>query len=139
MPSLIVLSFHILIMIKLTVVAILIVLALSAHLACSFRGVSSRWVTPSSRTRSSVKRLLCVLHADGDQRALVANAENMRILNEVIEQASNTQKAVVIDFSTSVCEPCQRIAPMFEKLAKDFEAKALFVKVCLCCLPFLDY
>ena len=126
-------------MLHLTVFAICIVLALSAQSAHSFRGLSSRWVTSFSRTASIAKHLQCIRGgADGHKGEFVKHVEDMGILSAMIAQASNTHKVLVIDFSATWCGPCQRIAPVFEKLAKEFETKALFVKVCLRCLPFLD-
>jgi len=38
-------------------------------------------------------------------------------------------KLVVVDFTATWCPPCQRIAPKFEAMARDFSNLAIFVKV----------
>lgn len=39
-------------------------------------------------------------------------------------------KPVVIDFYGITCMPCKMMAPKFEALAKEYDGKAIFMKVC---------
>jgi len=36
---------------------------------------------------------------------------------------------VIVDFYADWCGPCQMLSPILEKLAKEYEEKALFVKI----------
>ena len=36
---------------------------------------------------------------------------------------------LILDFTASWCPPCQMIKPHFEQMAKDFEGKAIFLKI----------
>ena len=47
--------------------------------------------------------------------------------NHIMSEAGS--KPLVIDFTASWCPPCQMIKPIFEQLAKDYEGKAVLVKV----------
>ena len=44
-------------------------------------------------------------------------------------QSEVGSQLLIIDFTASWCPPCQMIKPHFEQMAKDFEGKAVFVKI----------
>jgi putative thioredoxin len=46
---------------------------------------------------------------------------------KVIEQSKKIP--VVVDFFADWCGPCQMLAPIMEKVEKEFEGKAVFVKI----------
>ena len=48
--------------------------------------------------------------------------------DEFDQLLSNAGKAVVVDFTATWCGPCQRIAPVYEKMAEEFP-QAIFIKV----------
>lgn len=45
------------------------------------------------------------------------------------KHATQTGLPVIVDFYSDGCGPCRMIAPIFKKLAKEMEGKAVFVKV----------
>ena len=45
------------------------------------------------------------------------------------EFIQNSQKPVLIDFFAAWCPPCSILAPILEKLEKDYEGKVIFAKV----------
>lgn len=51
------------------------------------------------------------------------------ITNNNIEELIASGKVVVIDFSASWCGPCKRLAPIIDKLAKEYEEQAIIGKV----------
>ena len=59
---------------------------------------------------------------------------NEHIYNEEFDRlmkkhATETGLPVIVDFYSDGCGPCRMIAPIFKKLAKEMEGKAVFVKV----------
>jgi thioredoxin 1 len=45
------------------------------------------------------------------------------------ENVLNSQKPVLVDFWSSWCTPCKFLAPILEKVLKDFEDKIIFAKL----------
>ncbi|KAK1735232.1 thioredoxin family protein [Skeletonema marinoi] len=52
-------------------------------------------------------------------------------VKEIIENASNTNQLVVLDFTSNNCPPCEMIAPIYSDLSEleEFESKVIFLKV----------
>lgn len=48
---------------------------------------------------------------------------------DAITTMNTNPEPVIIDFQKSKCIPCQKVAPLFEDLAKRYDAKAKFYKV----------
>ena len=46
---------------------------------------------------------------------------------KVIEKSKETP--VVVDFYADWCGPCKMLAPVMEKLEKEYEGKAVFIKI----------
>jgi thiol-disulfide isomerase/thioredoxin len=111
-------------------------LIISCLLVLSFQGVMafatshSRWIAnrPLKPTLAS-STLLSSIRGGASEHGTVKHIGDLETLSTLISQASTENKVVLIDFSATWCGPCQRIAPIFEKMAKEFEAKAHLVKV----------
>ncbi len=56
----------------------------------------------------------------------IYNEEFDRLMKK---HATETGLPVIVDFYSDGCGPCRMIAPVFKKLAKEMEGKAVFVKV----------
>jgi thiol-disulfide isomerase/thioredoxin len=67
--------------------------------------------------------------ASSNSKGEVHHISTIRELNQLLTKASTRQQLVVIDFTATWCGPCQRIAPIFEQMAKDYSGKVRFVKV----------
>ena len=46
---------------------------------------------------------------------------------KISEESGSTP--LILDFTAVWCPPCQMIKPIFEQMAKDFEGKAIFLKI----------
>lgn len=57
---------------------------------------------------------------------MVATIATLEDFNATLEKAGD--KLVVVDFTATWCGPCQRIAPIFQKLA-DENPNVVFIKV----------
>ena len=44
---------------------------------------------------------------------------------------------VCVDFTAKWCGPCKKIAPILDEMAKEFDGKVQFLKVCIACRVFL--
>ena len=52
-----------------------------------------------------------------------------QINTEKFDELLNGDKPVVCDFLASWCGPCKMLAPVMDDVSKEFEDKAVFVKV----------
>ncbi|MBU0476643.1 thioredoxin [Patescibacteria group bacterium] len=52
------------------------------------------------------------------------------------EEIKNAKTPVLVDFYALWCEPCHLMAPILEKIAKDYEGKIILAKVNLDSAPF---
>ena len=57
----------------------------------------------------------------------VINIESKEEFDNLI--ASSGSKLIIVDFHAEWCPPCKAMKPVFEEIAKEFEGKAIFVKV----------
>jgi len=58
------------------------------------------------------------------------SGELVHITDSVFEQTvMQSQMPVVVDFWAPWCNPCKMVAPMLEKLAKEYEGKLLVAKI----------
>jgi len=60
---------------------------------------------------------------------LILNDENFE------KEIAGAEKPVLVDFWMQGCEPCVMLAPVFDKLAKEFSDKIIFTKVNLHAVP----
>lgn len=49
--------------------------------------------------------------------------------SEQLEQLVNDEKLVVLDFTATWCGPCKVVAPIIDRLAKEYSDRATIVKV----------
>eukprot|EP01041_Mallomonas_annulata_P001058 gene1058-2068_t len=49
--------------------------------------------------------------------------------NEVVESSKENGLLHVIEYAKSLCKPCKRIAPEYEKMSETYDGKVLFFKV----------
>ena len=50
-------------------------------------------------------------------------------INKSFADAINSDKPVLVDFFAEWCGPCKMVAPILDKLAKEYEGKILVTKV----------
>jgi thioredoxin len=65
-------------------------------------------------------------HVNDQNNTTQHNEEFDRLMKK---HATQTGLPVIVDFYSDGCGPCRMIAPIFKKLAKEMEGKAVFVKV----------
>jgi thioredoxin 1 len=58
------------------------------------------------------------------------NSEPMHVNDDVFEETVlQAELPVIVDFWAPWCGPCKMVAPILDKLAKEYEGKALIAKV----------
>uniref|UniRef100_A0A6C0ACC9 Thioredoxin domain-containing protein n=1 Tax=viral metagenome TaxID=1070528 RepID=A0A6C0ACC9_9ZZZZ len=61
---------------------------------------------------------------------MVKEVSTEQDFNDVLDQASQNNSLVVVDFFTSWCGPCKVLGPLFNDVADSFEGKSVvFIKV----------
>jgi len=72
--------------------------------------------------------MIMIIHSYGAIKSLIIffTTEFDRLMKK---HATQTGLPVIVDFYSDGCGPCRMIAPIFKKLAKEMEGKAVFVKV----------
>eukprot|EP00571_Detonula_confervacea_P014606 CAMPEP_0172309040 /NCGR_PEP_ID=MMETSP1058-20130122/9450_1 /TAXON_ID=83371 /ORGANISM="Detonula confervacea, Strain CCMP 353" /LENGTH=665 /DNA_ID=CAMNT_0013021591 /DNA_START=164 /DNA_END=2161 /DNA_ORIENTATION=- len=74
--------------------------------------------------------LLLAIAAFASARPIVRQIKSTHEFDRLMEKHSTqTGLPVIVDFYSDGCGPCRQIAPIFKKLAKEMEGKAVFVKV----------
>lgn len=82
---------------------------------------------------SAAALVSCGNNATAEQRTDATNTTPDN--GEVVKLTSNTtispdkKLPIVIDFNATWCGPCQRFAPIFEAVAKEYGDKAIFMSV----------
>lgn len=65
-----------------------------------------------------------------DARPLVRQIRSAQEFDRLVEKhARSTGLPVIADFYSDGCGPCRMMAPVFKKLAKEYQDKAVFVKI----------
>ena len=63
-------------------------------------------------------------------RPSVRGIKDTRQFDQLIKKhKSETGLPVIVDFYSDGCGPCRQIAPVYKQVAKQYEGKAVFVKV----------
>mmetsp|Transcript_11844 Transcript_11844/g.21043 ORF Transcript_11844/g.21043 Transcript_11844/m.21043 type:complete len:663 (-) Transcript_11844:54-2042(-) len=74
--------------------------------------------------------LLLAMAAIASARPIVRHIKSTHEFDRMMKKHSTqTGLPVIVDFYSDGCGPCRMIAPIFKKLAKEMEGKAVFVKV----------
>jgi len=74
--------------------------------------------------------LVLATAAIASARPVVRNIRSANEFDRLMKKHSTqTGLPVIVDFYSDGCGPCRMIAPIFKKLAKEMEGKAVFVKV----------
>ena len=74
--------------------------------------------------------------SEGDKKMTTINLTKEEFLNKVMDYESNPtewkykgDKPAIIDFYASWCGPCQRLAPIIDELANEYEGRVDIYKV----------
>ncbi|MFC1766453.1 DUF6132 family protein [Planctomycetota bacterium] len=82
--------------------------------------------------------LLFATTLGGTQRAAYTGehtAVRINSMEDFQQQVMNAEQPVVVDFYSDYCPPCKTLAPIIEKLAADYQGRAVVAKVDVRKLP----
>jgi thioredoxin 1 len=84
-------------------------------------------LTPSSTYSSKTATNLLFNIRGGDIQPITSLSQ----VKGIIQNASDTNQLVVLDFTANNCPPCDMIAPIYSELSEleEFESKVIFLKV----------
>ena len=52
-----------------------------------------------------------------------------KLTEENFEEQINSVTPIIVDFWASWCDPCKRLAPIFEEIRNEYEGKLKFAKM----------
>jgi len=73
--------------------------------------------------------LLLIIIVLVESRPIVRHIRSTQEFDRVLEKHASTGLPVIVDFYSDGCGPCRQMAPIFRKVAKETENKAVFIKV----------
>lgn len=81
--------------------------------------------TTANAQSVTVEKTATVEKTSAEQKELVIHLDD----SNFDETVKDSEVPVLVDFYATWCEPCKRMAPRLETLAKEYEGKLLVVKV----------
>jgi len=79
--------------------------------------------------RTVIAVLVCILMLVEAKRKLVRDVKNQREMSRIMAHHKLTGLPIVIDYYSDSCGPCRMMAPIYKKLAQEYENRAVFLKV----------